>query len=116
PSSSSTVIPVQTPVLPFADQELFSQAQPPGPPLRAMVLNGQRSLPLRTSYARARPLVLLCVLTVIPSLNDEPTRITSFTTVGVEWRPASPVSKSICRSAPLVMPTLRSTMPALRKG
>ena len=35
-------------------------------------MNVQSSLPVFTSNARTSPLVLLCVATVIPSLNDEP--------------------------------------------
>ena len=80
-----------------------------------MVLNVQSSLPERTSKARTNPFVLLWLRTVIPSLKDEPTRMTSFATVGVEWRPASPDSRSIGRPAPMIIPTFRSTMPSLPK-
>ena len=97
-ASSSTVICVHTPVLPLTAHESFSQVSLPNSPGRGIVLNVQSSLPVRTSKARTSPLVLLCVVTVMPSLNDEPTMTTSLTTVGVACRPISPVSRSIgCR-------------------
>ncbi len=76
-----------------------------------MVLNVQITLPVRTSNARTSPLVLLCVDTVAPSRNDDPTRATSLTTTGVEWTPISPVSRSIGWRLPYTAPTFRSTMP-----
>src|SRR5438445_356666 len=83
-------MPVQTPVLPLIAHDSFSHVSLPNSPGRGIVLNVQRSLPVFTSNARTRPFVLLCVTTVMPSLNEEPTRTTSFTTVGVEWSPISP--------------------------
>src|SRR6266852_7970534 len=106
-------MPVQTPVLPFVAHDSFSHVSLPNSPGRGIVLNVQRSLPLFTSNARTRPFVLLWVLTVIPSLNDDPTITTSFTTVGVECRPISPTSRSICSPAPFIAPTFRSTTPFL---
>src|ERR1700739_497282 len=50
---------------------------------------------------------------VVPSCVDMPTNTTPLTTVGVEWRPASPVSRSICWPVPWTTPSLRSTMPSL---
>ena len=70
-------------------------------PGRGMVLNRQSCLPVRTSKARTRPFVLLCVATVVPSRNDDPTMTMSPTTVGVECKPISPVSRSICWPLPL---------------
>jgi hypothetical protein len=54
----------------------------PNSPGRGIVLNVHNSLPLRTSNARTMPLVLLCVSTVAPSRNDEPTIATSLTIAG----------------------------------
>ena len=65
-------MPVHTPVFPLTAHESFSQVSLPNSPGRGMVLNCHSSLPVRTSKARASPLVLLCVLTVSPSLNDDP--------------------------------------------
>jgi hypothetical protein len=76
-----------------------------------MVLNVHNTLPVRTSKARARPLVLLCVVIVMPSFMDEPINTTSRTTVGVECRPISPVSRSIGCSLPKTTPIFKSTMP-----
>ena len=81
---------VHTPVLPLIAHESFSHVSLPNSPGRGIVLNVQSSLPVRTSNARTSPLVLLCVVTVMPSLNDDPTMTTSLTTVGVECRPISP--------------------------
>ena len=53
---------VQTPVLPLIAHESFSQVSLPNSPGRGIVLNVHSSLPVRTSKARTRPLVLLCVL------------------------------------------------------
>src|SRR5439155_296757 len=89
----------------------FSHVSLPNSPGRGIVLNVQSTLPLFTSKARTRPLVLLWVLTVMPSLNDEPTMTTSLTTVGVEWRPISPVSRSICCPFPNTAPFFMSTTP-----
>ena len=50
----------------------------------AMVLNFHSIFPVRTSKARTRPLVLLCVTGVKPSFIDEPTMATSLTMAGVE--------------------------------
>ena len=86
---------VQTPVLPLTAHESFSHVSLPNSPGRGMVLNVQSSLPVRTSNARTSPLVLLCVLTVAPSRNDEPMMTTSLTMAGVACRPISPVSRSI---------------------
>src|SRR5262249_53941858 len=80
-----------------------------------MVLNVQRSLPDFTSNARSWPLLVLCVLTVMPPFIAIPTITTSLTTVGVECRPASPVSRSLCWPVPLTTPTLRSTTPSFPK-
>src|ERR1700730_5725398 len=104
-------MPVQTPVLPLVAHDSFSQVSLPNSPGRGMVLNVQSTLPLFTSIARTSPLVLLCVLTVMPSLNDEPTITTSLTTVGVEWRPISPVSRSIGWPLPNTAPFCMSTTP-----
>ena len=76
-----------------------------------MVLNVHSCLPVRTSNARTRPLVLLWEATVAPSRNDDPMMTTSLTTVGVECNPISPVSSSICWSAPTTAPCFRSTIP-----
>ena len=46
------------------------------------MLKRQSCLPVRTSNARTSPLVLLCVETVAPSRNDEPTMTMSPTTAG----------------------------------
>ena len=72
---------VQTPVLPLAAQESFSHVSLPNSPGFGIVLKVHRSLPVRTSKARARPLVLVWVTTCVPSLNAEPTITTSLTTV-----------------------------------
>src|SRR5207248_11490875 len=80
----STLICVHTPVLPLSFQEPFSHVSLPYSPGFGIMLNDHSSLPVRASYARATPFVLLCVLTVIPSLNDDPTSTTSLTMVGVE--------------------------------
>ena len=53
------------------------------------------------------PLVLLCVTGCEPSLKDEPTITTSFTTVGVACRPISPVSRSICLLRPVISADLQ---------
>ena len=37
------------------------------------------------------------------------------TTVGVEWTPISPVSRSICSFVPLTTPTFKSTTPLVPK-
>src|SRR4029078_10233497 len=111
PPSSSTVICVHTPVLPLVAHDSFSHVSLPNSPGFGIVLNVQSSLPLFTSNARTRPLVLLWVLTVIPSLNDEQTITTSLATVGVECRPISPVSSSICCPLPNTAPFFRSTTP-----
>src|SRR5262249_21231816 len=115
PASSSTLICVHTPVLPLSFHDPFSHVSLPNSPGRGTRLNDHSSLPVRASKARATPLVLLCVATVIPSLNDEPTRMTSLVMVGVECSPASPLSRSICLSASVIMPTFRSTTPSLPK-
>ena len=52
---------VQTPVLPLTAHESFSHVSLPNSPGRGMVLNVHSSLPVRTSNARTRPLVLLWV-------------------------------------------------------
>ena len=62
---------------------------------------------MRTSNARTSPLVLLCVLTVAPSRNDDPTITTSFAIAGVACQPISPVSRSICWPAPNTTPSLQ---------
>src|SRR3954470_8263779 len=77
PASSSTVICVHTPVLPLTAHESFSHVSLPNSPGRGIVLNVHSSFPVRASNARTSPLVLLCVLTVAPSRNDEPTMIVS---------------------------------------
>ena len=51
----------------------------------------------------------------MPSFIDEPTMTVSLTTVGVEWRPISPVSRSIGLPSPNTTPTFRSTTPSLPK-
>src|SRR5205823_6320750 len=84
PASSSTVICDQTPVLPLIAHDSFSHVSLPNSPGRGIVLNVQSVFPVRTSYARTRPLVLLCVFTVSPSRKEDPTITTSFATVGVE--------------------------------
>ena len=104
---------VHTPVLPFTAHDSFSHVSLPNSPGFGIVLNVQSSLPVRASNARTRPFVLLCVGTVAPSRIDEPTMITSFTTVGVECTPISPVSRSICWPLPNTAPTFRSMMPSL---
>ena len=106
---------VQTPTLPLTAQESFSQVSFPNSPGRGIVLNVQSSLPVRTSNARTSPFVLLCVGTVAPSRNDDPMIATSLTTVGVAWRPISPVSRSIGCRFPNTAPTFRSTMPFVPK-
>src|SRR4051794_30799824 len=45
------------------------------------------------------------------SNDDDPTMTVSLTTVGVEWRPISPFSRSSCLSLPMTTPTFRSTTP-----
>ena len=57
--------------------------------------------------------MLLCVVIVMPSFIDDPTMIVSLTTVGVECRPISPVSRSICCPLPYTTPTFMSTTPFL---
>src|SRR6516164_8818194 len=66
PASSSTVICDHTPVLPLTAHDSFSHESLPNSPGRGIVLNVQSSLPVRTSRARTRPLVLLWVFTVKP--------------------------------------------------
>ena len=110
-ASSSTVICVQTPTLPFVAHDSFSHVSLPNSPGFGIVLNCHSILPVLTSNARTWPLLLLCVLTVMPSLNAEPTMTTSFTTVGVECRPISPVSRSICWPLPKTVPFFMSTTP-----
>ena len=88
-------------MLPFSAQELFSQVSLPNWPGRGMVSKRHSSLPVFTSKARTRPLVLLWVSMVAPSFMEEPTITTSPATVGVEWTPISPVSRSICWPFPL---------------
>jgi len=100
-------------VLPFTDHESFSHVSLPNSPGRGMVLNVHSSLPVRASKARTTPLVLLWVLTVAPSLNDEPTMIVSLTIAGVEWMPISPVSRSIGWRLPNTAPTFKSTTPSV---
>jgi len=81
------VICVHTPVLPFCAQDFLSQVSLPNSPGRGIVC--ERPEPACRSSRPRRgpgPLVLLCVLTVSPSRNDEPTMMTSLATVGVEWR------------------------------
>src|SRR4029453_17415118 len=58
-ASSSTVICDHTPVLPLIAHDSFSQVSFPNSPGRGRVLNVHSSLPVRTSHARTRPLVLL---------------------------------------------------------
>src|SRR5207245_7520066 len=111
PASSSAVIWVHTPVLPLIPHDSFSHVSLPNSPGRGIVLNVHSSLPLFTSNARTRPFVLLWVLTVIPSLNDDPTITTSLTMSGVEWSPISPVSRSIGCPLPNTAPFFRSTTP-----
>src|SRR5581483_2101741 len=106
-----TVICVHTPTLPLIAHNSSSHVSLPNSPGRGIVLNVQSSLPVLTSNARTSPLVLLCVLTVAPSRNDEPTSTTSFTTTGVECTPISPVSRSIGCPLPYTAPFFRSTMP-----
>src|SRR6478736_5795106 len=113
PASGSAVICVHTPVLPLIAQESFSQVSLPTSPGRGIVLNVHSVLPVRTSKARASPLLLLCVTTVKPSLNDDPTSTTSPTTVGVECNPISPVSRLIGWRLPKTTPSFRSTTPFL---
>jgi hypothetical protein len=55
--------------------------------------------------------VLLCDGTVAPSRIAAPIIAMSPTTVGVEWTPISPVSRSICSLVPLTTPTFKSTTP-----
>ena len=69
-----------------------------------------------TSKARTRPLVLLCVTTVMPSLKDEPTMTMSLTTSGVECRPTSPVSRSICWPVPVYHADLQVDHAVLRRS
>src|SRR4029453_7884989 len=113
PSSSSTVICVHTPALPLTAHDPFSHVSLPTSPGRGIVLNVHNTFPVRASYARTRPLVLLCVVIVMPSFIDDPTMTTSLTTVGVECRPISPVSSSICWPLPYTTPTFMSTTPFL---
>ena len=56
-----------------------------------MLWKVQSSLPVFTSKARTRPLVLFMRQGWEPSLKDEPTITMLFTTVGVVCRPISPV-------------------------
>src|SRR5262245_50615428 len=93
----------------------FSQVSLPNSPGRGIVLNVHSNLPDLASHARTRPFVLLCVFTVRPSRNDDPTRMTSLATVGVEWRPISPLSRLICSPLPTTAPTFMSTTPLLPK-
>src|SRR5205814_3712854 len=111
PASSSTVICVHTPVLPLVAHDSFSHVSLPNSPGRGIVLKVQSSFPVLTSHARTRPLVLLCVFTVSPSRKEEPTITTSLATVGVECKPISPVSRSICCPLPTTAPTFISTTP-----
>src|SRR6516164_8755719 len=113
PASSSTVICDHTPVLPLVAHDSRSQVSLPNSPGRGIVLNVHSVLPVRTSYAWTSPFVLLWVLTVRPSRNDEPTSTTSFATVGVEWSPISPVSRLICSPLPTTAPIFMSTIPSL---
>src|SRR5204862_1735405 len=113
PASGSAVICVHTPVLPLMAHESFSHVSLPTSPGLGIVLNVHSVLPVRTSKARANPLLLLCVTTVKPSLNDDPTSTTSPTTVGVECKPISPVSRLIGCRFPYTTPSLRSTTPLL---
>src|SRR6185503_2583227 len=94
----------------------FSHVSLPNSPGRGIVLNVQSRLPLRTSYPRTSPLVLLCVFGVPPSRNDDPIRTTpSLVTDGVECTPISPVVRSIGWPLPKTAPSFRSTMPSLPK-
>ena len=87
---------VHTPALPLIAHELSCQVSLPNSPGLGIVLNVHNSFPVRASNARASPLVLLCVVTVMPSFIDDPTSTTLLTTTGVECTPISPVSRSIC--------------------
>src|SRR5258705_8193222 len=108
-------MPVQTPVLPLVAHDSFSHVSLPNSPGRGIVLNVHSSLPVFASHPRTRPLVLLCDLTVRPSRNDEPTMMTSLATVGVEWRPISPLPRSICCPLPMTAPIFMSTTPLAPK-
>ena len=66
---------VHTPVLPLIAHEPFCHVSLPNSPGRGIVLNVQSSLPVRASNARTSPLVLLCVVIVMPSFIDDPTMI-----------------------------------------
>ena len=80
-----------------------------------MVLNVHSNRPVRASNARTSPFVLLWVLTVAPSRNDEPMITVSPTMAGVEWTPISPVSRSIGWRLPNTAPAFRSTTPSVPK-
>ena len=82
PASGSAVISVHTPVLPVYSLEFSSQVSAPGSPFCGMVRNCQRRLPVRTSKARAEPLLFLKLEGVKPSRKAEPTSTLSPTTVG----------------------------------
>src|SRR4029078_12792784 len=99
-----TLIGVHTPVLRLVAHDSFSHVSLPNSPGFGIVLKVQSSLPLFTSNARTRPLVLLWLLTSMSFLNNEPTMTTSLTTVGVEWRPISPTSRSIACPLPNTAP------------
>ena len=83
-------------MLPLNAHDPFSQVSAPNSPALGMVLKVQFSLPVLASKARTLPLVLLRVTTVIPSLKEDPTIMVSLTIKGVECRPTSPFSRSIC--------------------
>src|SRR5947209_2671955 len=92
PASGSTVICVQTPVLPVYSQDPFSQVSLPNSPGKGMVLKRQICLPVLASNARTRPFALVLKRYPRPSAIEDPTITTSLTTVGVECRPIPPPS------------------------
>ena len=106
---------VHTPVLPLVTTSCFPRYRCPNSPGVGIVLNRQISLPVRTSKARTMPFVLSRLRRSCLPRNDEPTSTTLPDTVGVECRPISPVSRSICWPVAVDTPTFRSTMPLVPK-
>ena len=107
PSSSSTDIGAQTPVLPVYSMESPSHVSAPGSPGRGMVWNLQSCVPVRASKPRTNPGVLRLLRGRPPCSWAGPTMMTSPVTTGGELFPIVPASAST--GAP--SPCMRSTVP-----
>ena len=87
---------VHTPVLPLIAHDSFSHVSLPNSPGRGIVLNVHSILPVLTSKRAHQPLRVVVGLDREAFAERRADDHDVLVTVGVECRPISPVSRSIC--------------------